>query len=292
MLRLHEDTTMNYVYTFDRLSEFVSAVDVPKPHNPASDTAWANDSDFCGATRAGAFDMARMGWPEGRKNMVAAMAQARPSIALTPAFVMDVAGAYPIAALAAAGDPCSMVLPDPVETAPRPIVRLAVNVWASCAYTSAQFTAYGAAVLSYIDAIEASGARVELNMLCHCTVDSTRDSYTAMVPIKRAEEPVEIDRLTYCFTHVSMLRRLFFTHMQIAEGVAGKMPGCGYPRNPDEGDVEKGVIVVPGINTIHYNDKALKSPAACAAYLSNIMEKVLNQVGVELPELAFGGGSK
>lgn len=281
---------MNHVYTFDRLSDFVNAVDVPKPSRVASSTAWENDSDFCGASRPAAFEMARMGWAEGRKNMVEAMAQARPSIALSPAFMMDVAGAYPIAALAAAGDPCSMVLPDPVETAPRQIVRLAVNVWASCAYTSAQFTSYGAAVLSYIDAIESTGARVELNMLCHCSVgDGTRDSYTTVVPIKRAEEPVEIDRLTYCFTHVSMLRRLFFTHMQIADGVAGKMPGCGYPRNPDEGDVEAGIIVVPGINTIHYTDKALKSPAACAKYLSNIMEKVLTQVGIELPELAFGG---
>ena len=283
---------MNYVYTFDRLSEFVNAVDVPKPDWVASDAAWTNETTFCGATRADAFDMARMGWPEGRRNMVEAMAQARPTIALAPAFMMDVAGAYPIAALAAAGDPCSMVMPDPIETSPRPIVRLAVNVWASCAYTSAQFTSYGAAVLSYIDAIEASGARVELNMLCHCAVgDETKDSYTTLVPIKRAEEPVEIDRLTYCFTHVSMLRRLFFSHMQIAEGVAGKMPGCGYPRNPDEGDVEAGIIIVPGINTIHYNDKALKSPAACAAYLSDIMAKVLTQVGIELPELAFGGGS-
>jgi hypothetical protein len=280
---------MNHVYTFDRLSDFVNAVDVPRPKNVASPTAWESDSDFCGASREAALDMARMGWPEGRKNMVEAMAQARPTIALAPAFMMDVAGAYPIAALAAAGDPCSMVMPDPVETIPRQIVRLAVNVWASCAYKPAQFTAYGAAVLSYIDAIESSGARVELSMLCHCAVgDGSKDSYTTLVPIKRAEEPVEIDRLTYCFTHVSMLRRLFFAHMQIADGVAGQMPGCGYPRNPDEGDVEAGVIVVPGINTIHYNDKALKSPAACAKYLSEIMGRVLTQVGIELPELAFG----
>ena len=94
---------MNYVYTFDRLSEFVNAVDVPRPKYVASSTAWEIDREFCGATREAAFDMARMGWPEGRRNMVEAMAQARPSIALAPAFMMDVAGAYPIAALAAAG---------------------------------------------------------------------------------------------------------------------------------------------------------------------------------------------
>ena len=285
---------IRHVYTFDCLSDFLAVADIPMPRNAANKSAWdPDDSDWHGAGRAAAFDMARHGWPEGRANMVEAMAQARPSVALAPAFVMDVAGAYPIPALAAAGDPCSMVMPDPIETAAKPIVRLAVNVWASCAYKPAEFTAYGAAVLSYVDAIEAGGFRVELTMLCHCKVDrGPSASYTASVIVKRAEDHLDIDRLTFCITHVAMLRRVFFGHMQIAEGVAGLMTYCGHPRNPEEEDVEKGQIVVPGINTISPGSKHLGSPAACAEHISETMRSILSSANVNLPELAFGGGSK
>lgn len=280
---------MNYVYTFDALSDFISAVDIPKPDNPASATAWENNDSFCGASRVDAFRMARDGWAQGCDNMVTAMAQARPSIRLSPAFTLDVGGAYPDPSAAAAGAPDCMVNLVPDENKHTKIVRLAVNVWASCAYEPSEFTSYGAAVLSYIDAIETAGARVELTMLCHCKVDDgSKDAYTTTVLLKRAEDHMDIDRLTYCLTHVSMLRRMFFSHMQVAEGVAGRMPGCGYPRNPDEGDVERGVIVVPGINTIKPGSTHLKTPEGCAKHISDMMEDVLMQVGVDLPELAFG----
>lgn len=283
-----------HVYTFNSLSEFVTMCDVPRPSRAADTCAWDyEDGEWSGATRPAAFEMARTGWDKGRDNMVEAMAEARPSIALPPAFTLDVGGAYPEPAAAAAGAPDCMINFDPVEARHKPIVRLGVNVWASCAYDPPEFTSYGAAVLSYIDAIEAGGYRVELTMLCHCWTDRDQsDTYTVFVPIKRAEEPMEIDRLTYCLTHVSMLRRLFFSHMQIAPGAAGKMPHCGYPRNPGPKDIEPGMIVVPGINTIKPGSAALKSPKACAVYLTEVMARVLTQVGVELPELAFGGGSK
>lgn len=283
-----------YVYTFSSLSEFIDMVDIPRPVGAADTCAWDYpDDSWSGAPRPAAFEMARLGWDKGRENMVEAMAQARPSIALPPAFTLDVGGAYPDPAAAAAGVPDCMVSFDPVEVRNKPIVRLGVNVWASASYKPEEFTAYGAAVLSYIDAIEAGGYRVELTMLCHCfTGREQRDTYTVAVPIKRAEEPIEIDRLTYCLTHVAMLRRLFFSHMQIAPGAAGKMPNCGYPRNPDAADVEPGLIVVPGINTIKPGSAPLKSPKACAEHITSMMQRVLTQVGVELPELAFGGGSK
>lgn len=277
-----------FVYTFDSLSDFLTKVDVPMPPNAATDTGWKGSNDFCGASREDAFKMAREGWTDGRRNMVSAMAQARPSIRLSPAFTLDVGGAYPDPSAAAAGAPDCMISFVPEENKHKPIVRLAVNIWASCAYKSAEFTSYGAAILSYIDAIEGAGNRVELTMLCHCKVDSTSDSYTTMVPLKRAEDHMDIDRLTYCLTHVSMLRRMFFSHMQIAEGVVGKMPGCGYPRNPDAEDIEPGMIVVPGINTIKPGSTHLKTPDGCAKHISDMMERVLSQVGVDLPELAFG----
>lgn len=280
---------MQHVYTFHSLGEFIAAADVPRPVNPASETAWnvAYD-DWAGGSRADAFDKARHGWPEGRANMVDAMAKARPSVSLPPAYTMDVAGAYPDPAAAAAGAPDCMISFDPVETRHKPVIRIAVNVWASGAYNPPEFTNYGAAVLSYIDAIEGSGFRVELTMLCHCKMSRTSDTYSGRVLIKRAEDPLDIDRATFCLTHPSMLRRLWFSHMQIAPGAAGNMPCCGYPLNPSPGDMEQGVLVVPGINTIKPGSASLKSPKAAAIHISGMMEKVLSEAGVELPSLAYG----
>lgn len=279
-----------YRYTYGSLGEFLTVADQPKPANAANDCGWSeSETQWAGGTRAQAFEMARTGWTDGRKNMVEAMAQARPSVTLAPAFTLDVGGAYPDPSAAAAGVPDCMVHFNPEEARHRPIVRLAVNVWASCAYKPREFTNYGAAVLSYIDAIESTGARVELTMLCHCLANSgPRAVYTASAIIKRAEEPMDIDRAAYCLTHVSMLRRIFFGHMQLVEGAAGKMTYCGSPANPDEQDVEPGQIVVPGINTISPGSAHLRSPSACAKHISSTMEKILTGVGVDLPELAFG----
>ena len=286
---------MQHVYTFDSLGEFLTAVDISKPHNAANSTAWESwDETWSGGSRASAFDKARNGWAEGRANMVEAMAKARPSVALPPAFTMDVAGAYPDPAAAAAGVPDCMVSIDPVEARHKPVLRVAVNVWASCAYSSTEFTNYGAAVLSYIDALEGSGFRVEVTMLCHCKIDgfpNYGETYSGRVVIKRAEEPVDIDRMAYCLTHASMLRRLWFSHMQVAPGAAGSMPGCGMPRNPEPKDMEPGQLVVPGINVMKPGSADLRSPKAAAVHISKMMEEVLAQAGVDMPKLAYGEGN-
>jgi len=281
---------MLYVYTFDSLGDLISMVDIPKPHGAVNTAAWgSSDNNWSGGSREGAFDMARNGWKEGRENMVKTMAQARPSVSLPPAYTLDVGGAYPEPCSAAAGAPDCMVSFDPVESRVKPIVRIAVNVWASSAYRAEEFINYGAAVVSYIDAVESAGFRVELTMLCHCKIDRTGDTYSGRVLIKRAEEPLDIDRVTYCLTHPSMFRRLWFTHMQIGEGARVNMPGCGYPRNPEPSDFDAGQLIVPGINTIKPGNPALRSPEAAAKEISSVMEEVLSGAGIQMPPLAFGG---
>lgn len=285
---------MQHVYTFDCLSDFIRGVNITNPGNVASDIAWDDSShirDWAGGTRVQAFDYALHGWAEGRKKMVSAMAYAKSKTNLVADYVMDVGGAYPVAALAAAGDPCSMVNLEPVESRVRPIVRLAVNVWASCAYDADEFMNYGAAVLSYIDALESGNYRVELTMLCHCRVDggSAGEAYSGRVLIKRAEDPLEIDRAAFCLTHPLMFRRLWFTHMQIAPEVKGRMPGCGSPLNPEPGNMEPGVIVVPGINTFSPGSSDLKTPEKAAKAMRKNMDAILSQSGIALPALVFGG---
>ena len=239
-----------------------------------------------------AVDLCRIGWPEGRKRLMTAMAEAQGSPRMSPSIVMDVAGAYPIAALAAAGDPCSMVDLSPVEDRVRPIIRLVVQRGGSSAYSAEEFMNYGAAVLSYIEGLEAEGFRCEI-------VASFAASLKGMdhmlgVTVKRAEEPIEMDRMAYVLTHPAFFRRIAFAVKESTPGVAEALGSTyGYSRTPEVGiDTDPEQIVIPGVNMVEPGDKALKTAKAALQHLGPMIEEQLRNKGLQPPPLAFGGGEK
>ena len=277
-------------FTFESLEAFIA--EASKPANPEygegaahriGDKEWSGAASFEEATK-----MAREGWPEGRKLMVDAMASAAPITAKVADYAMDVAGAYPIAALAAAGDPMCMVDMAPVADRVRPIIRLAINRCASAAYSSKEFTNFGAAVASYVDALEGSGYRVEIDAAM-VAMDGNGRPYYCGVIIKQAHEPMEIDRMAFCLTNPAFLRRLHFAVAQNRADDHGSMSYCGSPLNIDPSHVDHGVLVVPGINVFSPGSKALKSPTAAALAMEPIIRDVLSQAGVAPPALAFAG---
>jgi hypothetical protein len=97
---------MRHVY--DNLGSFIAdAKRTPLNSNPSSRaTSGEFNGEWSGTkTFEEAVDLAINGWPEGRKRLMTAMAAAQSAPAFTPSLAMDVAGAYPIAALAEAPDP-------------------------------------------------------------------------------------------------------------------------------------------------------------------------------------------
>jgi hypothetical protein len=277
-------------FTFDSLEAFVA--EAQKPTHPVyGDGAGRRpgEKEFFGTS---SFDetlkMAREGWPEGRKLFVNAMASAAPVTARVADFTMDVAGAYPIAALAAAGDPAAMVDFNPDIDRVRPIIRLALNRCASAAYSAKELTNYGAAVASYVDAIEASGYRVEIDAAMVCLDGKSRPYYCGVI-VKQAHEPMEIDRMAFCLASPSYLRRLHFQVAQNREDDENSMDWCGSPMNISPEHVEHGVLVVPGINVFKPGSKQLNTAEAAATALQPIIKNVLSAAGVNPPALAFGG---
>lgn len=277
-------------FTFDSLEAFVA--EACKPAHAIYDGGAAHrpgEADFFGTA---SFDetlkMAREGWADGRRMFIAAMAQAAPTAARVADFTMDVAGAYPIAALAAAGDPASMVDFNPDVDRVRPIIRLALNRCASSAYSAKELTNYGAAVASYVDAIEASGYRVEIDAAMICVDGNARHYYCGVI-VKQAHEPMEIDRMAFCLANPSYLRRLHFAVAQNREDDDASMSYCGTPLNISPDHVEHGVLVVPGINIFKPGSKELKTAEAAAQALQPIIRDVLAAAGTTPPALAFGG---
>ena len=280
-------------HTYDSLGSFIAdAKRTPLNSDPSSRStsgefkaSWSGTDTFDEAV-----NLAVTGWPEGRKKLMAAMAAAQSAPAFTPSLVMDVAGAYPVPALAAAGDPCSMVDMQPIEDRVRPIVRLVVQRGGSSAYSGEEFMNYGAAVLSYIEGLEAACFRVEIEVAFAAKIPPV-DHYLSVI-VKRAEEPMEMDRLAYVLTHPAFFRRIAFAVKESTPGIAEhlNLQAYGFSRSPEPSEVDPSQIIVPGVNMVKPGAAALKTPKAALAHLAPMIENQLRNAGMAPPPLAFGGG--
>jgi len=292
-------TVKRHHYHYSSLSDFVTdmeAVVKAKAFKPEyKDRPAALEKDHADGwhgteTIEQTFAMARNGWEAGRAKLVSAFAAAATALSSQPDYVMDVGGAYPIVALAVAGDPACMVDFMPVEDRKRPVVRLTVNCCASAAYSGEALTNYGAAVLSYIDALEAHGFRVELTAFVHCAMNGDNNRrYNLHVMAKEAHEPMELDKLAFMFVQPSYLRRLVFAHMQSRKDIPkDMMRNCGTASSPvPDHDTEAGQLIIPGINTFSPNAPQLKTARAAADALAPVLERMLSSAGLRPPTLAF-----
>lgn len=285
----------HYRNHYGSLGEFLAAASRPAVASALSSKREGREEEEFSGTRnfEQAMDLAVKGWPEGRANIMAALSTAQASMSFTPYLTMDVAGAYPIAALAAAGDPCSMVDLAPVEERVRPIVRLVVQRAGSAAYSANEFTNYGAAVLSYVEGLEACGFRCEITVAFVSDLQSDGDQITTVV-VKRAEETMEFDRMAFVMTHPAFFRRLQFSVMESTEGLASVLNsnGYGYSRNPKASEFDHDQILVPGVNMVKPGSDHLKTVKACLAHIGPMIEAQLKKAGIDPPAQAFGGVSK
>lgn len=282
-------------HTYDNLGSFIAdAKREPLNSDPSSrSTDGAFAEEWSGTkTFEEAVGLATHGWPDGRKLLMTAMAEAQSAPAFTPSLVMDVAGAYPIAALAAAGDPRSMVDLQPVEDRVRPIVRLVVQRGGSAAYDPHEFLNYGAAVLSYIEGLEAASFRVEIEVSFAAKIGDI-NHYLSVIA-KRAEEPMEMDRLAYVLTHPAFFRRIAFAVKESTPGIAEHLNrnAYGFSQSPTPEQVDRNQIILPGVNMVKPGAKELKTPKAALAHLAPMIENQLRNAGMAPPPLAFGGKEK
>jgi hypothetical protein len=209
------------VDTFDSFAEFLERIEKAPVVWPTQE-AISNSSSPVGfpnwhgsASLADAIEIARKGWPEGRAALVRELDAARfiQLGAIVKAETLDVAGSYPLVPAAIAGDPLNMFTIGLEHAKTRPIFRFIVNMSLNAMQSATVTLNRGAAILSWIDKLENEGARVEIVL---ADTGHARRSKTGVVfyswafTAKRADEPLELDRMAFCLSHNSVQRRLSF----------------------------------------------------------------------------------
>ena len=123
-----------------------------------------------------------------------------------------------------------------------PVVRLKVSITASAVVPAEKIYHRGAAVVAAIDALEAEGVRCEV--VAVNAINGDRCQFHVTIPVKRADEPLDRDRLAFALCHPSMLRRLCFRLHEtesLADWRAKGASGYGHPADPAP---EEGAVVV------------------------------------------------
>jgi len=275
-------------HSFDSQGEAIKGAESP------AQPVWANrssrnigDGNWQGsATFPEAMTLARYGWPEGRAKMVKAVSVAAMSagFAKAPAYDMDMAGAYPIPALAAAGELLCMVNPAPTAQRAKPIVKLTVAACVSSMVSESDIFNYGAALLAFVDGLEQSDIRVELSV---CYASRSRDMKTETafsVTFKQADEALDLDRAAFVLASPAMFRRLVFSLYELNLPQSFEY-GYGIPRDPKAGDdFDADAILLPSCQSFRGK---LRNPSEAFAVIAPTIETLLQDRFANFPPLSF-----
>jgi len=247
------------------------------------DSGWSGSKTF-----EDALDLAAHGWPEGRAKMGAAVAAANASTAFAscPALSLDVAGAYPLPHLAAAGDVFCMVTPAPISERSRPVLRLCVAGAVSAMVNATDIVNYGAALLTIVDALESADYRVELTIVSAIRSMGGDQEASFTVTVKQAQDVLDLDRLAFVLASPAMWRRLGFA-------VIETMPqafeaGYGVPRDPKAGrDFDADSILLPSCQSFKKAGGVFSTPQrALDAVLPTLQELLLDR-HADFPKYLF-----
>ena len=218
---------------FDSFEDFLDAVS-----EPISDTcriAWAGDafeelsseeSDWA-FTHTNDFDhalkLAHEGWPEGVAEFDESFREILPFVqgaARVNSIEYALAGSHPNIPLMCSGSPAFMYNRGEAFAGTTRIVRLLYNFSAPSGVAGQKLINRGVAVAGLVDYLENCGTAVEIILFHAVEGDGHRDVngesqkvkvlHEEFIPVKRAGEAVEPDRLAFMLAHPSVNRRLSF----------------------------------------------------------------------------------
>jgi len=232
-----------YIYNADSWDEFLSDL-----KTNAILPAWESDAGSLSGSESfsqsksweHSLDMAERGWHEGREALHAAMFKTvtdrMPEFDLAPAGFMPCIPAYAI------GIPEDMFCPSEfAQEVPKPIVRIVVNITASGCVEAEHLANRGAAIVQLIDRIQLAGQRVELVAVFGSDHRSKGQKTLCTITVKRPEEPVDLDRISYAIAHPAMLRRSLFRVMEFT--VPHRVSGYGVPMDSSEFYGERDIYI-------------------------------------------------
>ena len=236
---------------------------------------WAETRDL-----SHALDVGRRGWAKGRDTMMKVLDDSNVIRRSLPhkADALDVGGSYPVVPLAVAGDPMCMVTHGMESTRTKPVVRIVVNVAVSGAVTAATIMQRGGAILSWVDGLEAAGIRVEIEVIesgLFQEGEATPKGVVFSVKAKRADEPLDIDRVSFLICHPAIQRRLFFAlyEREADQGKLGLTPSEAVTYGAPTDALPAGVL---GLHSVYFpamlrNNPDYATPATAVAAVERMI---------------------
>ena len=264
-MRILKQTKSEVHVEFDSVAQFAAVDRLMTPEQTKFDKARTyDDNKWCGSTFDKAVALATDGWEDGRKDLHRLTETGIQRLDRAPIreVLHDVAGFSPNVPMYCAGMPDCMMQYDEV-TKPS-VLRLVVEGSRHWRVEPEETMNYGAALLSYIELIEAEGIRCELWM-AFSTKGSGKE-HTQRVLVKESDQPFDYGALAFAIAHPAFQRRLSF---RVKEQFAELWNGCGttkggfsgsygsvstYPLAMFDGDT---IFRVPAINDTHEQCRTL-----------------------------------
>lgn len=264
-MRILKQTDSEVHVEFDSVAQFAAVDRTMKPEQTSYDSSRSyKDTKWAGCTFEEAVAYATDGWADGRKKLAKLTATGIQRLDRAPIreVLHDVAGFSPNVPMYCAGMPDCMMQYDTV-TKPS-VLRLVVDCSRHCNVTATQIMNYGAALLSYIELIEAEGIRCEL--WAAQTTNGNGKGFSCRVLVKESDQPFDFSAIAFALGHAGFQRRLGF---RVKEQFAEMWSGCGktkggwcsgygspgtYPLKMFDGDT---IFRVPTINDTYKQCRSL-----------------------------------
>ena len=266
---------------FETFEKFIErALVTPKRQDSSSSRAesWRDGDGLWHGTGTfnEAVEIARRGWPEGAAKALELRAEVEYAVrdlinARATSYTFDVAGEFVDVGRYLSGEPeCFGSESQDYGNNVKPVVKIVANLAASGSVSTKSLFVRGAAIIAAVDVLEALGRRVEVWIAKGSARARGSDSgaHESHVLIKKADQPIDIDRLGFAIAHPACLRRLCFSVME----QHGHLPNNTYPHS----------VTVDGdaIVTQH----SLRSTDFSKRELLSLVATLCGQAGVEIPQ--------
>lgn len=231
----------NYRTEFENYGEFLALCEQELPPFEESRRCAPSERWDLNCGFAGALKLARDGWPEGRKT-ISEISEKLDSLVgetIRKADIQwEVTGDFVDIGRYLTGEPECMGQFTEIELpSTGKIVRVMVNLSASAGIDSHDMVKRGAAAVALIDALESCGRQCELFIVSAQTSTYGNGTHETIVPVKRAGEHMELDRLAFTLAHPANYRRLFFAAWEHESSAL--RDNIGYRRHSNYGNPDR-----------------------------------------------------
>ena len=268
------------IKTFETFESFIEqSLVVPSKQDSSSSRQDRLGSDPWHGTNTfeQAVALARRGWPEGAAAALELRAEVESAVrdlinARSTSYTFDVAGEFVDVGRFLSGEPeCFGSESQDYGNTVRPVVKIVANLAASGSVSTKSLYVRGAAIVAAIDILESLGRRVEV-WIAHGSTKSRRGGQSNVhethVLVKKADQPLDVDRLAFAVAHPSTLRRLCFSIME----QHGHLPCSTWPH----------AVTVAGDAIV--TEHSLRGSDFSKRELLDLVARLCGQAGVEIPE--------